>query len=46
MEYMAFKTTQHRSHFRLVREVRHGWLLDKSGRYVHCSYLKKVQNLR
>ena len=39
LEYMAFKSTQHRSHFRLVREVRHGWVLVTRGQYVDCSYL-------
>ncbi len=46
MEYMAFKSTQHRSHFRLVREVRHGQARVKSGQHVRCSYLVYVQSLR
>lgn len=46
MEYMAFKSTQHRSHFRLVREVRHGQAQVKSGQHVRCSYLVYVQSLR
>ena len=46
MEYMAFKSTQHRSHFRLVPEVSHCQAQVNSVQYVRCSYLVYVQSLR